>query len=185
MQACYLTEALHFLAHIIRCLNHVLIVPSFGSPLYRTSTYVYYSGTLYSHISEAINQLISKRCVALFSTSRQYWTELTFCGKINMYLHIFSQRLNPFTHTTNLQQTLYHFFFILDSVENLNKWKNNYLLNLRMLWQKVKLLIMSNVSIFHNVFKSCMLKMCQSTSVCREMLTRCVNNSPCFISWIK
>ena len=38
-------------------------------------------------------------------------------------------------------------------MKNPNKWKFNYWKELKTLWQKEKLLIISNISFFHNVFK--------------------------------
>ena len=42
------------------------------------------------------------------------------------------------------------------------KWLNNYLIELKTLWEKEKLLVTSNFSFFHNVFKSCLLLMRQN-----------------------
>ena len=44
-------------------------------------------------------------------------------------------------------------------------WTNggyNYLIEWNTLWEKEKLLVTSNFSVFHNVFKSCLLLMCQN-----------------------
>ena len=49
-------------------------------------------------------------------------------------------------------------------MENLYKWKFDYWIKLKTLWQKEKLLIMSNFSFCHNVFKSHLLQMRQKAS---------------------
>ena len=43
-------------------------------------------------------------------------------------------------------------------------WANgdSYLIELKTLWEKEKLLVTSNFSFSHNVFKSCLLLMCQN-----------------------
>ena len=47
-------------------------------------------------------------------------------------------------------------------VKNMNKWGYNYLIGLKTLWEKEKLLVTSNFSFSHNVFKSCLLLMRQN-----------------------
>ena len=64
--------------------------------------------------------------------------------------------LNPFPHMTNLQQTTLNIFVkkwkisIIEWITNDLKWKT--------LWQKEKLLIMSNFFFCYNVFKSRLLQ---------------------------
>ena len=54
----------------------------------------------------------------------------------------------------------------------LYKWKCNYWKMLKTLWQKVKLLILSNFSFCHNVFKSRLPQQrCQYASICGKVLT--------------
>ena len=48
-------------------------------------------------------------------------------------------------------------------VKNMDKWGNNYMITeLKTLWEKEKLLVTSNFSFPHNVFKSYMLLMRQN-----------------------
>ena len=49
-----------------------------------------------------------------------------------------------------------------DIVSNMNKWEYNYLIEKKTLWEKEKLLVTSNFSFSHNVFKSCVLLMRQN-----------------------
>ena len=44
----------------------------------------------------------------------------------------------------------------------MDKWGYNYLIEKKTLWEKEKLLVMSNFSFSHNVFKSCQLLMRQT-----------------------
>ena len=44
----------------------------------------------------------------------------------------------------------------------MDKWVYNYLIELKTLWEKEKLLVTSNFSFTHNVFKSCLLSMRQN-----------------------
>ena len=44
----------------------------------------------------------------------------------------------------------------------MDKWGYSYLIELQTLWEKGELLITSDFSFSHNVFKSCLLLMCQS-----------------------
>ena len=44
----------------------------------------------------------------------------------------------------------------------MDKWEYSYLTELKTLWEKEKLLVTSNFSFSHNVFKSCLLLMCQN-----------------------
>ena len=44
----------------------------------------------------------------------------------------------------------------------MDKWEYSYLIELKTLWKLEKLLITSNFSFFHNVFKSCLLLMHQN-----------------------
>ena len=44
----------------------------------------------------------------------------------------------------------------------MDKWVYNFLIELKTLWEKEKLLVTSNFSFSHNVFKSCQLLMCQN-----------------------
>ena len=44
----------------------------------------------------------------------------------------------------------------------MDKWVYNYLIDLKALWEKEKLLITSNFSFSHNVFKSCLFLWCQN-----------------------
>ena len=46
--------------------------------------------------------------------------------------------------------------------KNMDKWGYSYLIELKTLWEMEKLLVMSNFSFSHNVFKSCLLLMCQN-----------------------
>ena len=39
----------------------------------------------------------------------------------------------------------------------MDKWEYSYLIELKTLWEKEKLIVMSNLSFSHNVFKSCLL----------------------------
>ena len=41
--------------------------------------------------------------------------------------------------------------------KNMDKWGYNYLIEQKTLWEKEKLLVTSNFSFSHNVFKSCLL----------------------------
>ena len=51
------------------------------------------------------------------------------------------------------------------NMENLYKWKYNYWKMLKRLWQKEKLLVLSNCSFCHNFFKSRLLQMPQNASI--------------------
>ena len=44
----------------------------------------------------------------------------------------------------------------------MDKWGYNHLIELKTLWEKEKLLVTSNFSFSHNVFKSCLLLMRQN-----------------------
>ena len=44
----------------------------------------------------------------------------------------------------------------------MDKWGYSYLIELKTLWEKEKLLVMRNFSISHNVFKRCLLLMHQN-----------------------
>ena len=46
--------------------------------------------------------------------------------------------------------------------KNMDKWGNSYLIELKTLWEKEKLLVTSNFFFTHNVFKSCLLLMRQN-----------------------
>ena len=41
-------------------------------------------------------------------------------------------------------------------------WRYRYMIELKTLWKKEKLLVTSNFSFPHNVFKSCLLLICQN-----------------------
>ena len=50
-----------------------------------------------------------------------------------------------------------------DMIErNVDKWGYNYVIEYKTLWEKEKLLVTSNFSFSHNVFKSCLVLMCQN-----------------------
>ena len=55
-------------------------------------------------------------------------------------------------------------------MENLNKFKSNYWIQLKTLWQKVKLLMMSNFCFGQNIFNSCLPQRRLKTIVCGEGL---------------
>ena len=44
----------------------------------------------------------------------------------------------------------------------MDKWGCNYLIEKKTLWEKEKLLVTNNFSFFDNVFKGCLLLMCQN-----------------------
>ena len=46
--------------------------------------------------------------------------------------------------------------------QNMDKWRYSNLIELKTLWEKEKLLVTSNFSFSHNVFKSCLLLMRQN-----------------------
>ena len=75
-------------------------------------------------------------------------------------------KVNPFLHEANLQQTTLK--ILVKNMRNLYKWRYNYWNKLKTLWQKVNLLVLSNNSICHNVFKSPLLQMCQNVSIMWE-----------------
>ena len=47
-------------------------------------------------------------------------------------------------------------------VKNMDKWGYNYLIDLKALWDKEKLLVTSNFCFSDNVFKSCLVLVCQN-----------------------
>ena len=53
----------------------------------------------------------------------------------------------------------------------MNKWGYNFLIEWKTLWEKEKLLIMSNFSFSHNVLKSCLLLMRQNEYLWSKGLT--------------
>ena len=53
----------------------------------------------------------------------------------------------------------------LKHVKNLYKWKHSYWIVLKTLLQKEEVVIISNISFCHDVFKSCPLKMCQKIAL--------------------
>ena len=59
----------------------------------------------------------------------------------------------------------------------MDKWGYNYLIESKTLWEKEKLLIMSNFSFSHNVFKSCLLLMRQNEYLWRKVLTNPKNSN--------
>ena len=72
----------------------------------------------------------------------------------------------PFPHTTNLQKTT-----MRTSRQHYGMFHNgkcNYWIELKTLWQKEKLLVLSNFSFTHNVFKSRKLKLRQNASASRK-----------------
>ena len=56
------------------------------------------------------------------------------------------------------------------NTENLSKWNYNDWKKLKTKWQKEKLLVLSNFSFCHNVFKSCRLQRRQKRSICGNEL---------------
>ena len=91
------------------------------------------------------------------------WTrqwKLKFCVK--RFISALLRRINPFPHTTNMQQTI---------LKTSNKiWKlviDESLINgieFKILWHNEKLLHISNVSFCHKGFKSCLLQMPRNKS---------------------
>ena len=67
---------------------------------------------------------------------------------------------NPFPDTTTLQKILWN--HLGKYMKNFYKWKHDYWIELKTLRQKELLVITSNFSFSHNVFKSHMLKMHQN-----------------------
>ena len=65
-------------------------------------------------------------------------------------------------HTTNLQQTTLK--TSRQNHGNPHKWKYNYW-KLKTMWQKEKLLVLSNFSFCHIVFNWCLLQTCQKASI--------------------
>ena len=59
------------------------------------------------------------------------------------------------------------------NVNNIDKWGYNYLMEMKTLWEKEKLLVTSNFSSSHNVFKSCLLLMCQNEYLWSKGLKLC------------
>ena len=76
---------------------------------------------------------------------------LTNHPNAQIYKYVY-QLFNPFPHTTILQQTT-TLNKSLRNMENLFKWRNNYWKKLKILLQKVKLLVLSNFPFCHNDFK--------------------------------
>ena len=78
-----------------------------------------------------------------------------------------------------------------DNVKNINKWGYIYPIEWKRLWEKQKLLVTSNCSFSHNVFKSCLLVMCQYEYLLSNRLTLAqaslgfCNTSPLKTLWEK
>ena len=78
------------------------------------------------------------------------------------HIFLFKSFCKPFTtfpHTANLQQTTLK--MSTKHIVNLYNCRYNYWKKVETLWQKVKLLVLSNFSSCHDVFKSRPLQMCQ------------------------
>ena len=71
----------------------------------------------------------------------------------NLTLHLIGQ----FWGLSVQQQKGYH------DDKNMDKWVSNYLIEWKTLWEKEKLLVTSNFSFSHNVFKGCLLLMLQTS----------------------
>ena len=72
----------------------------------------------------------------------------------NVFIYLFlitSLPFNPFPHTTILQQTTLNTF--CQKIENLYNWMDDLWLKVETLCQKEKLLVLSNFSFCHYVFK--------------------------------
>ena len=53
----------------------------------------------------------------------------------------------------------------------MDKWGYSYLIEYKTLWEKEKLLVMSNFSFFHNILKSCLVLMRQNEYLWSKGLT--------------
>ena len=79
---------------------------------------------------------------------------------------------NPFSHTTNLQQTtLKH---LNKDMESLPKWRHTYWTELKTLCQKEKFLVLSNFFFCLKVFKSRLLQRRQKDPICGKWLRAAV-----------
>ena len=58
-----------------------------------------------------------------------------------------------------------------DDVKNMDKWEYDYLIEYKTMSEKEKLLVTSNFSFSHNVFKSCQLLMRQNEYLWSKWLT--------------
>ena len=54
-------------------------------------------------------------------------------------------------------------------VKRMDKWGFNSLIEKETMWEKDKLLVTSNFSFSHHVFKSCLLLMCQNDYLLRKV----------------
>ena len=65
----------------------------------------------------------------------------------------------------------------------MDKWGHGYLIELKTLWKKEKLLVMSNFSFSHYVFKSCQLLMRQNECLWSKGLNMFALLTSLFIYW--
>ena len=66
--------------------------------------------------------------------------------------------------------------------KNMNKWGYSYLIELKTLWEKEKLLVTSNFPFSHYVFKSCLLLMRQNEYLWSKGLSNCRRRIKSFTS---
>ena len=83
--------------------------------------------------------------------------------------------LNPFPNTTILQQTTLNIFCL--KIENLYNWMDNLWLKWKTLWQKEKLLILSNFFLCHYVFKKLFAAEASESIYMRERVKAIIQNT--------
>ena len=94
------------------------------------------------------NTRMTELCTSCFNKKNIYSK-----NSVTTFSLTYSNDLNPFLHTINMQQTTSN-FFVEKYGKSLYIKKCGFRKEFKTLWQKDKMLIMSNFSFCHNVFKS-------------------------------
>ena len=129
-------------------------------------------GQVYRYLSEIYRQACHND-----SMKKYYWTSLVKVRNINLCERLINNLLiQCFPHTTNMQQMTAK--KSTENTENLNKWKINYWVYLKTLWQQEKFLIMMNFSLSDNIFKWLLQRHQKSSS--SEYLELYNKNLKCF-----